>query len=241
MASHVIAHALPPSVCKQDSTCSWRVCRSCASVWCRFSAMQAATPLAAVFTFFVRDMSGMLGSILFAFWQVRLLGGPPCGWGSRWLLPVLVVWCGVGRQCMRGDVEQCINPAYDNGKKRTLIQSDFPHSQSPLTPNQFPTCRAQALTRVPSSGASLRTSPMTLVSAHMCISKILNVPRLCPHPVGAEDGRSHTFTITTTQRSPCVDCILNSLLQPSAALTCTVHAAANTGAHCIHSHKPTCV
>lgn len=33
-------------------------------------ALQAATPLAAVFTFFVRDMSGMIGGILFAFWQV---------------------------------------------------------------------------------------------------------------------------------------------------------------------------
>ena len=32
--------------------------------------MQAATPLAAVFQFFVRDLAGMLGGVLFAFMQV---------------------------------------------------------------------------------------------------------------------------------------------------------------------------
>ncbi len=37
--------------------------------------MQAATPLAAVFTFFVRDFAGMLGGILFAFWQVGAFRG----------------------------------------------------------------------------------------------------------------------------------------------------------------------
>ncbi len=32
--------------------------------------MQAATPLAAVFQFFVRDLAGMLGGVVFAFVQV---------------------------------------------------------------------------------------------------------------------------------------------------------------------------
>jgi hypothetical protein len=31
---------------------------------------QATTPLAAVFTFFLRDLTGMLGGIVFAYWQV---------------------------------------------------------------------------------------------------------------------------------------------------------------------------
>ena len=34
------------------------------------SVVQAATPLAAVFQFFVRDLAGMLGGVVFAFMQV---------------------------------------------------------------------------------------------------------------------------------------------------------------------------
>jgi hypothetical protein len=45
---------------------------------CNHAVAQAATPLGAIFQFFVRDMSGMLGGIVFAYFQVR---GLDCrGW-----------------------------------------------------------------------------------------------------------------------------------------------------------------
>ena len=37
---------------------------------CLACLLQAATPLSAVFQFFLRDLTGMLGGMLFAFWQV---------------------------------------------------------------------------------------------------------------------------------------------------------------------------
>ena len=40
--------------------------------------MQAATPLAAVFQFFVRDLAGMFGGVLFAFVQAGRLDTPFC-------------------------------------------------------------------------------------------------------------------------------------------------------------------
>jgi len=40
--------------------------------------MQAATPLAAVFQFFVRDLAGMFGGVLFAFVQAGWLNAPLC-------------------------------------------------------------------------------------------------------------------------------------------------------------------
>ena len=39
--------------------------------WRHSDCQQAATPLSAVFQFFLRDLTGMLGGMLFAFWQVR--------------------------------------------------------------------------------------------------------------------------------------------------------------------------
>lgn len=42
------------------------------NVVCRRGGPQAATPLSAVFQFFLRDFAGMLGGILFAVAQVRL-------------------------------------------------------------------------------------------------------------------------------------------------------------------------
>ena len=40
--------------------------------------LQAATPLSAVFQFFLRDLSGMLGGVTFAFLQARHLTSSIC-------------------------------------------------------------------------------------------------------------------------------------------------------------------
>ena len=44
--------------------------------------MQAATPLAAVFQFFIRDLAGMFGGVLFAFVQAGWLDALFCNFDA---------------------------------------------------------------------------------------------------------------------------------------------------------------
>ena len=48
--------------------------------------MQAATPLAAVFQFFIRDLAGMFGGVLFAFVQAGWLDAPFCDFDALFFL-----------------------------------------------------------------------------------------------------------------------------------------------------------
>jgi hypothetical protein len=56
----------------QDVAWITQLCQANRRILSALMLSQAASPLAAVFQFFVRDLAGMCGGVLFAFIQVRI-------------------------------------------------------------------------------------------------------------------------------------------------------------------------